>query len=702
VPRLEQHFLNRTSDWLFWLIAAAWIAASVGTVQAASALQPVTLQLNWKHQFQFAGYYAAIARGYYREAGFDVRLQELQEGRDPIDAVLAGAADYGVGASELALRRGKGQPVVVLATILQHSPLVLIAAGHGGASIHDLAGKKIMLVPHETELIAYLRREGLPLDRIVQVPHSFNVDDLLKGRVAAMSGYSTDEPYLLKKAGVPFDLYSPRASGIDFYGDSIFTTQTQVRTHPDRVAAFLNASLRGWQYAMDHSAEMADIILARYGQRKSREHLLFEAEEMRRLMQPQLVELGHMNPGRWEHVAATYAELGMLPAPYSLDGFLFQPAQPTDWAPLYRIAIIAALVLVIAGIVVVVVIRLNLRLSREVTERRRMQDELSKSERRFRALIDRAPLAMITWDRQHRVTGWNRQAQEMLGWSESEVLGRDFMTFMIPPSANERLQEILETSLGRGADSRSLNSNLTKDGRIIEVEWHNTIVPGIDGRPDSVLSLAQDVTQRVRSQAALQEVNATLRQRLDDIHELQVQLREQAIRDPLTGMYNRRYLDDALQAEIARAIRDRAPLSLMMIDIDHFKRVNDLHGHQAGDEVLKMLAGILRSEARRSDVACRYGGEEFVLLLPKMNLESAQARAEHWRRMFAETDIPVESGTLRCTLSVGIAIFPEHGGSAEELLRNSDRALYLAKALGRNRVVTYDIGGPDGTSARVG
>jgi len=565
VQRVERALLSRSCAFLFKPIAVLFIAALASFAQAGTGLQPVTLQLNWKHQFQFAGYYAAIDRGYYREADFDVRVQELQDGRDPIDAVLAGAAQYGVGASELALRRGKGQPVVVLATILQHSPLVLIAAGRGEASIHELVGKKIMMVPHETELIAYLQREGVPLDRIVQVPHSFNPDDVLKGRVAAASGYSTDEPYLLKKAGMPFTLYSPRASGIDFYGDSLFTTQMQVRAHPERVAAFLNASLRGWQYAMDHPAEIADLILARYGQRKSRQHLLFEAEEMRRLMQPQLVEIGYMNPGRWEHVAATYAELGMLPASYSLDGFLFQPARRTDWALVYRIGAIVALVLLIAGVMVVVLIRFNLRMSREVTE-------------------------------------------------------------------------------------------------------------------------------RIGAHAALQEVNVELQQRLDEVHALQKQLREQVMRDPLTGMYNRRFLDDALQTEIARAVREREPMSLMMLDIDHFKRVNDSHGHQAGDEVLKMLAGILRGEARRTDVACRYGGEEFVLLLPKMNIESARARAERWRQMFAEMDVPVESGQLRCTLSVGIAVFPEHGNSAEDLLRNGDRALYLAKALGRNRVVTYDMG----------
>ena len=681
------------------LLAVGLLPASAN---AATGLQSVTLQLNWKHQFQFAGYYAAIERGFYREAGFDVRLQEVQEGRDPIDAVMSGAADYGVGASELALRRGQGQPVVVLATILQHSPLVLIAAGRSGASVHELAGKKVMLLPHETELIAYLQQEQLPLDRIVVVPHSFDLNDLLTGKVSAASGYSTDEPFLLKKAGVPFNLYTPRASGIDFYGDTLFTTEQLARAHPERVAAFVSASVRGWQYAMDHPAEMADLILARYGTRKTRDHLLFEAAEMRRLMQPQLVEIGYMNPGRWNQVAATYAQLGMLPASYTLDGFLFRPTQRTDWAPLYRFGIAAAIVLLIAGVVVVVLIRLNLRLSREVAERRQIQSELRKSEQRFRTLIESAPLAMVTWDKQHRVTEWNRQAQELFGWSESEVLGRDFLTFMIPESARTKVDQIVEEAIERGIESHSVNSNLTKDRRTVEVEWHNTIVPGVDGRPDSVLSLAQDVTERVRSHTALQDVNIKLKQRLDDIHELQAQLREQAMRDPLTGMYNRRFLDDALPGEIARAIREQTPLSLMMMDIDHFKRVNDTHGHQAGDEVLRMLADILRNEARRTDVVCRYGGEEFVLLLPKMNLESARMRAERWRRMFAEMDVPVESGKLRCTLSVGIAVFPDHGNSAEDLLRNGDRALYLAKALGRNRVETYDPGGREDLRDRAG
>ena len=652
---------------------------------AAAAGQPITLQLYWKHQFQFAGYYAAIERGFYRDAGFEITVREPQDGIDPIDSVISGAAEYGVGASELALRRGRGQPVVALATIIQHSPLVLITLGRG-TSLQELAGKRVMLMPHETELIAYLQVEGLPLDRLVVVPHTYDVNDLLTHKVSAMSGYATDEIYRLKQSGVPYSVYSPRSSGIDFYGDTLFTTSSRAADHAEEAAAFRAASLRGWQYAMDHPAEVADLILARYSQRKTRDELLFEADAMRRLMQPQLVEIGHMNPGRWQHIAETYAQRGMLPAGYSLDGFLFGTTYGERWQLSPAALVVGLVMLLIICVVIILLWRVNRSLSREVVERRQAQAELRASEQRFRALIESAPLAMVTWDTHHRVTGWNRQAEELFGWNESEVIDRDFMTFMVPDSANEQVNIVVKDALERGVESHSVNSNLTKDQRVIEVEWHNTVVPGDDGRPDTVLSLAQDVTERVRAQAALQEVNVKLRQRLDDIHELQAQLRDQVMRDSLTGMYNRRYLDDALPREISRAMREGTTLSLIMVDIDHFKRVNDTYGHPAGDEVLRRLAEILRVDARRSDVGCRYGGEEFVLLLPKMNVEAARVRAERWRQMFAEMEMTVDSATLKCTLSVGIAVFPEHGNSADELLRNGDRALYLAKTRGRNRV----------------
>lgn len=293
----------------------------------AAPLDYVTLQLKWTHQFQFAGYYAAIQQGYYRDAGLSVRLIEAQPDIDPVATVLSGKADFGVGTSELVLLRAKGDPVVVLAAIYQHSPLVLLALRTPGADdLQAIAAKPMMIEPQSAELYAYFRNEGVNLAKLTIRPHTFDVQDLIAGHVAAMSAYSTDEPFVLKEAGIDYLTFTPRAGGIDFYGDNLFTTEKEIHDHPARVSAFRQASLRGWEYALAHQTEMVDLILRDYGRRKSREHLLFEAGQTAALMHADLIEVGHMNPGRWRHIADTYAEFGMLPRNFSLEGFLYDPA----------------------------------------------------------------------------------------------------------------------------------------------------------------------------------------------------------------------------------------------------------------------------------------------------------------------------------------------------------------------------------------
>ena len=180
--------------------------------------------------------------------------------------------------------------------------------------------------------------------------------------------------------------------------------------------------------------------------------------------------------------------------------------------------------------------------------------------------------------------------------------------------------------------------------------------------------------------------NETLRQNIEAINVLQQQLHEQAIRDPLTGLYNRRYLDSTLERELARCKREGESLSVIMIDIDHFKKINDTYGHQAGDEMLCRLAHCLGSIARAEDVACRYGGEEFVLLMPTMPLSVAWERAEKLRTAFAGITVAFGSFRLQATLSIGISLYPGNGGSASELIRCADTALYEAKQAGRNQV----------------
>ncbi len=165
-------------------------------------------------------------------------------------------------------------------------------------------------------------------------------------------------------------------------------------------------------------------------------------------------------------------------------------------------------------------------------------------------------------------------------------------------------------------------------------------------------------------------------------------LHQQSIRDPLTQLFNRRYLEESIEREMLRSRRNNSPFSVIMLDIDHFKRFNDTHGHQAGDLLLREFAGLVRHQVRGEDIACRYGGEEFLLLIPGANAEQARQRAETIRQNLSSLELQFQGQSLPAvTASFGIAAFPEHGDDWDAVVRLADSALYRAKAEGRDRVV---------------
>jgi len=167
----------------------------------------------------------------------------------------------------------------------------------------------------------------------------------------------------------------------------------------------------------------------------------------------------------------------------------------------------------------------------------------------------------------------------------------------------------------------------------------------------------------------------------------QLELNLQAMRDPLTGLYNRRQLEEGLHREVLRARRIGAPVGVMAIDVDHFKRVNDTLGHEVGDIALRGIAEVLASCVREEDIACRAGGEEFVIILPGTGKTALRSRAEALRKTIEQARIPAGDGTLKLTVSIGLASFPSYGDSGQAVLRAADVALYKAKAAGRNRVM---------------
>jgi diguanylate cyclase (GGDEF)-like protein/PAS domain S-box-containing protein len=202
--------------------------------------------------------------------------------------------------------------------------------------------------------------------------------------------------------------------------------------------------------------------------------------------------------------------------------------------------------------------------------------------------------------------------------------------------------------------------------------------------------VSRDITERKQVEKDLVYANDRLHTQLIEIGLLQEQLREQAIRDPLTNLFNRRYLDETLERELARAEREKYPLCIVMMDLDHFKDVNDVYGHEAGDVVLRSLAEKVVHQCRHGDFVCRYGGEEFVLVMPNICLDVTSRRARELHQNIEGMNIPYGRFNLSTTISMGIACYPTHGTTKGELLRAADKALYRAKHSGRNCVTVYD------------
>jgi diguanylate cyclase (GGDEF)-like protein/PAS domain S-box-containing protein len=302
------------------------------------------------------------------------------------------------------------------------------------------------------------------------------------------------------------------------------------------------------------------------------------------------------------------------------------------------------------------------------------KNELSQkdSEIRYRRLFEAAQDGILILDaRTGKITDVNPFLINMLGYSREEFIQKKLWevgAFKDIQASKDAFRALQKNEYIRYQDLPLR----AKNGRLIQVEFVSNVY--MAGDEKVIQCNIRDITERKQAQDALLES--------------QELLREQSVRDHLTGLFNRRYMEETLERELLRASRKQLSLGIIMLDVDNLKRYNDTYGHAAGDAILRELGELLLKNIRGEDVPSRYGGDEFIIVLPDASREVTQERAELLRQNAHHIPIPFEGQQLDTpTLSIGVAVFPEHGSTSAAVLKAADDALYRAKSEGRDRVV---------------
>jgi len=472
----------------------------------AFAFEKITLQLKWHHQFQFAGYYAAQSKGFYQQENLDVHIIEGGDNMPALKQVLSGAAQYGIGDSDILLSRMNGKPVVAIASIFQHSPYVLLSLRENKINTpQDLIGKRIMLSNDQgaTQFKAMMNKAGIGLDRVTLLSHSWNLQDLIKGNTDVISAYATAEPAQLEAMGYHPSILSNQKYGVDFYGDILFTNEREITAHPERVDAFLRATKKGWAYAFEHREEIARLIA---GMPDVAEHgitydiLLKEAGIMEPYVLSDVVEFGHMNIERWESIAKTLAALGIIPEDYNLAGFIYS-SNVSKYRIIRWIIFAAITALILLGLV----FTWNLQIRRNVKNRTiALQEEIQRRERAENLLKIAGRAAHLGgWimDIESRKVTWSDEVAAIhdMPAGHSPTIKEGVSLFV--PEHQLKIQTAISNCIQNGISYDLELEKITVKGKRIWVRTIGHAVRDADGTIVRLQGAFQDISERKRLEA---------------------------------------------------------------------------------------------------------------------------------------------------------------------------------------------------------
>jgi len=731
-----------------------------------AAQETVRLQLLWKHQFQFAGYYMAIEKGFYSDVGLNTELLELGSDKDPANIVSAGQAEFGVGRSSLVLQRAQGAPVVALLAAYQQSPLMLMTRADSGIqSPSDLVGKRIEITleaQQGSEIIAMLLKYGVTMEQIVVVPHSFGINKLIRNESDAVAAYISNEPYAMSLQGIEVNEIHPQTHGFPMYSDILFTSEALAQQRPDLVHRFREASVRGWLYAFEHIDETIELILEKYNtQGRSAAALKYEAESLKKLAFDEQGLFGVLRPERFQTMANVYRITGQLAGDVNLAGFIFccdstpntgfeitqQERQwladlpeltlcaESNWMPFsgqtngsaegitidYAKAILDPLGLKYKWRGVTYWNQAHaMLLNQQCDLLAGVNMPLENSEGiLYSKPFYTMPMVSATRNGEGLLSISLRQGR--VGIMAHHGIGRVIagrypgVQLRSVFSVEEGLRQVQNHELDAFIDAEASIVHTLQQSHISNIVIDASIQDSWDlsflGNSDSSLLISllersmDQLDSQTRGEIASRWVAITYKGPLTQenierilfalallliffgyryylVHKNNRILENLAHNDALTKIKNRFSMQQQLELHINLAGRNGSPLSLIFLDIDNFKQINDKKGHQFGDQVLIAVCETLEQGLRVTDQLGRWGGEEFVVLLPNTDLEGATQVAEKLRLRLkhdAEHDFALP------TCSFGVAQW-QPGESEENLVARADNALYQAKYRGKDMV----------------
>ncbi len=842
----------------------------------------------------------AIEKGFYEEAGLSVTLKEYQAGDDVVQDVIKGESEYGLGYPSIILNKIQHKNIVLLHAIYQSSPHVLVTLDSSDIkNVEDFRGKKIMIngsATYTASFVSMLRSHGIEMSDVSTMEHTFSVDTLINKECDIMTAYRTNELYALEKKGVPYRVWDPKNFGFDFYDDLLFTSKRELQNHPDRVAAFSAATLRGFEYAFAHKEETIELILKKYNTlKKSKEALRYEADVLQELAYANAKPLGDIDGLKIQRIYDIYNIFGHIKERVDFHEFIFKPhselflsdkervylAQKKsinlcvnpDWMPFEsiedgkHIGMSAEYLRLLES---------KLPIPFKLVQTQSWEESLAFLEDKK---CDMLSLVMPTSAREHLlrftdsylkvpvVMATQLKAPYMSDFSMLKhkkiaiVKGYEFLKFLRSEYPNfeivevknihEGLQKVVDGEvygyvdtlptigyafqkeftgelkiagkfdgsrdfgIGVHRDEPLLYEILQKGVRSIDASTREQLLNnwlsityenGIDYKIIFKIALVfgfilsmmlffylreKRLKRQVQQQKALLEaiintipnplfyksregyfenVNDSFARTIlglqreevlgKELHDLRgiiafeiidfhleqdralyedhnsleydsrVELFDGTLRDykisktvfrslsgeclgyigimtditqhkenekrlellasidPLTQLYNRRHFTSMAKHLFNLAMRHQEALSVVMLDIDNFKQINDTYGHKVGDDVIVSIATILQKLSRESDIVARFGGEEYILLLPKTSREGAMIIAEKLRVAVENSSVVLESGEkIYCSVSLGVSeVSITHENDIEAAIKRADDALYRSKNSGKNRV----------------